>query len=270
MYRGFKLKPFSIDDKADKMKLYEIGQQIFTECKAKCETQLCEFMMANNSLDGNAIMHSWFPQIEADVFISHSHKDEEMAKILAGWLFDSFKIKSFIDSCVWGYSEKLLKMIDNAYCLNEDKQTYDYDKRNRTTSHIHMMLSTALSMMIDNTECLFFLNSPQSITPTESFVKTDSPWLYFEIGMTQIIKKKTPKRVLNENIRNFSNKEYFEKAIQIEYQTDLSHLNELEPRELKIWAGQKGGNNGAAALDILYALSPAKEHFDSIQGHKFN
>lgn len=187
MYRGFNLKPFSINDKTAERKLLEIGENIFSEGKAKCETKLCEFMTANNSLDGNAIINSWFPQIEADVFISHSHKDEETAKILAGWLYDSFKINSFIDSCVWGYAEKLLKMIDNAYCLNGNKLTYDYDKRNCTTSHVHMMLSTALSMMIDNTECLFFLNSPQSITPTASIAKTDSPWLYFEIGVIRLI-----------------------------------------------------------------------------------
>lgn len=44
---------------------------------------------------------SWFPQIKADVFISHSHSDEKLAIIFAGWLYNAFGLTAFIDSCVW-------------------------------------------------------------------------------------------------------------------------------------------------------------------------
>ncbi|MCC5439660.1 hypothetical protein [Clostridium botulinum] len=47
-------------------------------------------------------------------------------------------------------------MIDNNYCFNKDTETYDYIKRNYSTSHVYIMLSTALSMMIDRAESIFF------------------------------------------------------------------------------------------------------------------
>jgi len=260
MYRGFKLKSFTIQSENEATRLLKIGETIFSECKAVCEADLRTFMTASNSLDGSSITKSWFPKIEADIFISHSHKDERAAKILAGWFFDSFKIRSFIDSCIWGYSATLLKIIDNAYCLNKDNQTYSYDRRNQTTSHVNMMLASAISMMIDKAECLIFLNTPNSIVPTESIIKTESPWLYYEIGICQTIRKQIPDRVLNEGLKIFSRKEYFEKAIQIEYEIDLSHLNELNFEILNIWANSGTLKKGPIALDILYSLSPEKKY----------
>ena len=62
---------------------------------------------------------NWFPQIKADIFISHSHKDKGLALALAGWLEETFGLTAFIDSCVWGYANKLLKMIDDEYCYQK-------------------------------------------------------------------------------------------------------------------------------------------------------
>jgi hypothetical protein len=266
MYRGFKLKSFSIQNERESKELLEIGENIFSGDKAVCETNLREFMMANNSLDGGAITKSWFPQIEADVFLSHSHKDEKAVKLLAGWLYDSFKIRAFIDSCIWGYSATLLKIIDTAYCLNEDKQTYSYAKRNQTTSHVNMMLASAISMMIDKAECLIFLNTPNSIIPIESMTKTESPWLYYEVGISQTIRKKIPDRVLNEGVKTFSRKDYLEKALQIEYEVDLSHLNELNFEVLNSWLNSGTRRKESAALDVLYALSPEKKYSTALHG----
>lgn len=266
MYRGFNLKPFSIQNKEEENKLFRLGGSIYSENMAKCEIKLREFMTSNNSLDGTSITQSWFPVIDADIFISHSHQDERMAKVLSGWLYDSFKLKAFIDSCIWGYSDTLLKIIDNVYCLNDDKKTYDYNKRNYTTNHVHMMLASAISMMLDKTECLFFLNSPKSIVPIESITKTESPWLYYEIGISQIIRKIIPNRILNESLRTFSKKEYFEKAIQIEYEVDLNHLNELNFEALNKWLNSRGINSPGQALDALYVLSPEKKYSNSLHG----
>lgn len=82
-------------------------------------------------------------------------------------LYDEFKLTAFVDSCVWGYCDDLLKQIDNEYCKKKDGKTYDYELRNYTTSHVHMMLSTALIEMIDNTECIMFYNTPSSVTLVE-------------------------------------------------------------------------------------------------------
>jgi hypothetical protein len=53
-----------------------------------------------------------------------------------------------------------------------------------------MMLSTALSMMIDKAECLFFLNTPNSIQATEAIDRTKSPWIYHEISISSLIRKR--------------------------------------------------------------------------------
>lgn len=53
-----------------------------------------------------------------------------------------------------------------------------------------MIFSVALTQMIDNTECLFFQNTPNSITPNATINHTESPWIYFEIAMSRLIRKK--------------------------------------------------------------------------------
>ena len=71
----------------------------------------------NDKIDGTKMQENWFPKVDADIFISHSHKDENLAKGLAGWLYKEFGLEAFIDSCVWGYANDLLLEIDKKYCL---------------------------------------------------------------------------------------------------------------------------------------------------------
>ena len=264
MYRGFKLE--AIDFNSDsRTRLFNRGEAIFKDSNKEIRAKLKSFMFSDNSLDGSKIQDAWFPQINAQVFISHSHKDEVMAKMLAGWLKETFNIDSFIDSCVWGYANDLLRDIDNEFCINDNGLTYDYNKRNYSTSHVHMMLSSALSMMIDNTECLFFLNTENSITLSESIEKTESPWLYFEIGISQIIRTKERIRNLLERVRLYSSHDDLEKAIKVSYTTDTHHLTKIDTNTLNAWVDQ---NNkllkGENALDTLYVLKPLPKTSNSL------
>ena len=70
---------------------------------------------AREILNGNKIQIDWFPQISADIFISHSHDDEDLANAFAGWLYDEFKLTSFIDSNAWGYVDELLTLFNKEY-----------------------------------------------------------------------------------------------------------------------------------------------------------
>src|SRR5574344_1710135 len=209
MYRGFKLEDLDeaffnkkgsnshrmsrseYNKSPDDNEFYKNGQTILNGYKTNVETQLEKFIIGKDGeLDGSAIQNDWFPQIECDIFISHSHKDEKLAIALAGWLNDRFKLRSFIDSCIWEYADDLLKIIDNEYCYQLQNNTYNYKSRNYSTSHVHMMLNMALMKMIDKTECLFFLNTPNSISLSDIGTKTLSPWIYSEIGISQIIERK--------------------------------------------------------------------------------
>jgi len=66
------------------------------DIRRKIET----FLSDDASLDGSAMQSNWFPLIAADIFISHSHLDVDLALTAAGWLSERFGLQPFIDSCV--------------------------------------------------------------------------------------------------------------------------------------------------------------------------
>ena len=66
--------------------------------RRQIERTLNSFLCPDGSLNGSKMKANWFPQINADIFISHSHEDEQLAIALAGWLHEKFGLVSFIDS----------------------------------------------------------------------------------------------------------------------------------------------------------------------------
>lgn len=252
MYRGFDLK---IPNDLNFSKSLEIGKEILKATNKLVKESLNNYLLGNGSLDGTKIIENWFPEFESHIFLSHSHKDEEKAMMIAGMLAQEFGILTFIDSTVWGYSNELLKKIDHRYCLNTNGENYDYEKRNYSTAHVHLMLSTALNKMIDNSECLIFLNSPNSITTsTEINQKTNSPWIFSEIGTSKIIRKQTPER-LKRKTKMFSTRDVVamneSTKLNIEYEVELSHLTKLNTLDILNWKNTSA-NSPEEALDNLY------------------
>ncbi len=235
MYRGFNLSLRKNQFELGYFKhLQEIGSKSILLPKKTIKEKINSFVSVHGYLDGSKMQANWFPQVKADVFISHSHKDEKLATALAGWLKTIFGLTTFIDSCVWGYSNDLLRQIDNDFCINNDGQTYSYNKRNYSTSHVHMMLSVALAQMIDNSECLFFLNTPNSITPDSIISHTESPWIYSEITMSQLIRKKNLEEFRNQALmesRTFSDGG----ALKIQYNLPTEHLVDINVNDLIKW-----------------------------------
>jgi hypothetical protein len=235
------------------------GAAIFNEARATVKQSL-ETFLNGQIIDGTKLTEHWFPTITADVFISHSHKDEEDAIKCASWLKSEFNLDPFIDSSVWGYAEDLLKLIDDKYCRIPGSENFSYKKRNGSTSHVHMMLSTALSAMLDATECVIFINTPNSITSSESIAKTQSPWLSFELGTMRVIRRKKPARKV-EKITNFRNESLdIIKAAEFkaEYEVPLSELTPLTGSQLNDWhkAHQSNSRAWKTALDLLYDIAP--------------
>ena len=199
-----------------------------------------------------------FHKLKLIFFLSHSHKDKELAITLAGWLKKTFGLTTFIDSCVWGFSNKLLKEIDEKYCRHQESNAYDYQKRNYSTSHVHMILSVALVQMIDNTECLFFLNTPNSITPTDTIInKTESPWIYSEIAMSRLVRKKSLDEHRGTTQSEFSRNSLKEGNLKIQYDLPTDHLVNIEKKIIEKWAKSCNKNQlrKANALDELYRLT---------------
>ncbi len=220
------------------------GKEVLKSDLNVIHKNLQEYLMDTDALSADKIMDDWFPSIDANVFISHSHKDKKLAYGLAGFLKSKFDIKSFIDSSVWGYANDLLKLIDEDYSVllkyPDGSVTYDYNKRNFSTSHVHMMLNDALMKMIDKIECIIFLNTPNSIVFRDGKDKTftDSPWIYSELLMTQLLRKKELKEYRKNIIEESLS--YRADELSILYEVSIDNLCELRFNDLKNISAIKG------------------------------
>ena len=248
MYKAYSLR---VDDDTFDQYLSD-GETVKRANNIAAQSGLDAFFDADGSLVATKIMDDWFPQVNAKVFISHSHKDENIAIGLAGWLEDKLGISSFIDSCVWGYAPRLLKKLDTDLCL-KDSGYYDYDRRNITNGHVNMMLATSLTKMIDQCECIIFLNTPNSISCKGCIEKdgTESPWIYAEIEATRLLRKNEPKRRRMMTKASMEGRSIvLDEAISVKYDLDLKHLLRLEYKDVVKWDGCK--KTGEDALDFLY------------------
>ena len=261
MYRGFDLK---IDwnkyiNDPDFKDMYneclQIGKELYNEKRIQVKETLDNLILEDGSLDGTKMQNNWFPQIKSDIFISHSHKDEEKAIFLAGMLSEVFGLELFVDSCIWGNANDLLKEIDKNYCFNEKNDTYYYEKRNYSTSHVHMILSTALTMMIDKTECLFFLNTPNSISASDLIEQTESPWIYSEIAISQMIRKRNPfeHRLLEKSLY-VKDSILYNENLKVKYELPLDHLTDIDFETIIKWIEYKNKNNIEDSLRALYDI----------------
>ena len=115
-----------------------------------------------------------------------------------------------------------------------------------------MMLSTALNKMIDRTECMFFLNTSNSINDNN---QTYSPWLYSELATFSIVEKKDPRNTLEMiNKMIFESKQSVEQRnFNIKYEADLSNLRAIDWLDLLSWQQRnKNRTKGSETLDLLY------------------
>lgn len=236
-----------------------IGDEIYHEHQKEVQKYLSEYISEDGIINGSELKENWFSISEKSIFISHSHKDINKVKAFAGWLYESFGMETFIDSCSWGYCDNLLNKIDKRYCYSSKTKTYNYKLRNYTTSHVHMMLATALTEMIDKTECIIFFNTPNSINMSEELdsikknEKTASPWIYHELMMTTMLKERSPIRksmVLEHNAEN---------KFQVHYDVTkvLKTMPQLSDDALKTWKNKwknNPGNFNEEALDMLYSI----------------
>lgn len=216
---------------------------------------LAALMITKDTFDASFILNTLFPTVKADIFLSHSFQDSDKAIQLAMELKESCGLDVFIDSCVWGSVYALQKTIDNEYCLSENGKTYDYDERNRSTAHLHMILSTALQRMIDQTDTILFLNTDQSISLKHSVkdqTKTLSPWIHMELSFSSLVRRKLRKtNAKNESI-------VFDHAIgnesfNIIHEAPINHFTKLTTRDFERWMKYSKTNKGSKAIDFLYA-----------------
>lgn len=272
MYRGFNLT-LSIKEDLKFLGVEELDVETFEKelisqrasLKSKMQSTLETYIDSDGSIDGTKLTEEWFPNIKADIFISHSHDDLRTAKKIAVWLKEEFNLTAFIDSTVWESADDLLKDIDNKYSVlrkdKDGKHTYNYKVRNYTTAHVHMMLSTALMEMIDSTECVFFYNTPNSVEISNyEERKTKSPWIYNELKIANVIQKKRPERFSDSKYKEYltlerSFKNYSLPEIQYDVSNELLKFKQLSRDDLYEWREAYKNisqSHKINALDVLY------------------
>lgn len=257
MYRGFNLE-------IDRCVL-PLSDFISYKMRDKNQFPKLDFFsfLKKGTLDGNEIIKEWFPNnIKYHIFLSHSHKDEDLALKIAYLLKERHKLEVFVDSDIWGNSIDLLKRINDRYCIAEkDKTLYDYDKCNYSASHVYLMLINSLNIMIDRCEALFFLNTPNSILLEDNLDNLDdldrtlSPWIFSELQTSKIIRKKIP----NRNIPLMESTKYFSTDLKISYSLELDHLTDISQDDFLKWINGNY-NNPNSALDGLYEIYPLEKH----------
>ncbi|MRX40158.1 hypothetical protein GJU43_12795 [Flavobacterium sp. LC2016-23] len=254
MYSRFKINKSVFDNftfgPSDKAKGKQLKREYIEEIKNELKVKL----IGENIIDGTATQNEWFPQIKADIFLSHSHKDLERANELAGWIKNNFNLDVFIDSNLWGESDKLLRELDDEICYQKNTKTYNYYKRNFTTSHVHMMLSNSLAEMIDKTECLMFLETSSSVSIYNTIKQTESPWIYNELFLSSIIR--IDENLIRSKTKYFSATERtkINEDVKFKYKLKIDHLIDLKGRDLIEWKNKYKEliRNEVHPLDVLY------------------
>lgn len=218
----------------------------------------------NIIIEGADLEADWFPSINTNIFISHSHKDEELAKKLAKWLYREFELTCFVDSTVWGYVDDLLEQLNSKYSdkrFDKDgKAIYDHQKCNKVASHIYTILNIALQKMIDKTEVIIVFNTKNSINKYSETGNTTtlSPWIYNEIISTKLLRKMDKKAYRPSSSTSPKSIEQYN-DLEIEHAVSLDHLIKLNYQRLSLWWGQckleRKNIKGIDALDILYSIN---------------
>lgn len=226
--------------------------------KSKLLKMIRNSSLATGTLSADSIWDEWFPEVKADVFISHSSKDASLAKTLASWLKQNHQLTAFIDSEIWGHSDELLKELDNEYCLNHGGETYSYEKRNGSTAHVHMMLSYALTRMIDRTECFIFLESHNSATAKEAVNGTYSPWIFHELATVDTIEPKKPTRLMQKTASQRDEVVTASFSLKIKYPLLGKRLREIDSSDLSSWTSSCQQSQ-AHSLDLLYQGASIQE-----------
>ena len=185
--------------------------------------------------------------IQRDVFLSYSHDDEDVVKAIAGLLNSELGLSVFIDSMFWGSADGLLKEIDEKYCKSDSPHyTYDYRKRNFSTSHIHAMLTASIMKVMDEAEIVIFINTPNSAPDLERTIDNNgydeftlSPWIYEEILFTNLLRKRDwteyRMRMLTESESQRFN--LYEKP-NIKYKLPSDSLIKLSLQDIKTWVDE--------------------------------
>lgn len=260
MFSGFILDmaPYAFSEE-DFRYYSKIGEAHLETGIKNCDKTLRRYI-TDDKISARKIMSDWFPEIDVDVFISHSKKDGGQAQALAGWLFENFKIRSFIDSNVWNHVDRLITLLKRAYGdLSEDQKKEEC----HFFAHAYMMLMVSLMKMIDKAESVILVNGGNALP---FFDRTHSPWIFSEIVCTNLIRKKPLLAYRNYDsgrlCENYEKMQAVLEFLTVSYEVNLDHLTRLDPSMLDEWNDRYQRNKDLYdpyPLDALYEITKYKD-----------
>lgn len=264
MYKGFDLTL----NESDFLSSNGEYSQLLSERREKIVDKFNEVLLNNGKIDGDKIIEEWFPTGKYHVFISHSHKDLELAEAFANWLYEKFKITSFLDSHVWGYANNLLKELNEKYAKNGE-DTYAYQPAISNAAHVYLMLSTALTEVIDKSECLFFINTENAlenmkIEGSQDESRTASPWIMHELKTAALIR-----RHLSLDREEYVTKglscESFKESADFSFSVPTEHLSKIDENSLSTWVNDCCVEYDSVSLSqFLQCINDEKKEFDAL------
>ena len=259
MFKAFQLD-FSTFNLKTLQAYFDEGKKLYDKNKSAIKKSLSIYIDPDGLLDASRIEEDWFPQslFSFDLFLSHSHKDEDIMVALAGYLHKKLGLNSFIDSQLWGYCADLQLKVDESCCRHDNvNNTWNYDDRNISTSYVHNMLMVALTKMMDSTECFFFAKTPSSTIKSQA-TKTLSPWIYSELSISKMLRpvpKREDKVMLFESDGRLKT---FSLEAQMKFSPPMEHLIKLSWYDILDWVGEVDKNcsrdSNIHPLDVLYKL----------------
>ena len=188
---------------------------------------LADYLANTNTIDAQKVIKFIFPAVNAEIFISHSHKDLNLATQLAIDLQEKFGVSAFVDSCLWGCSSDLLRIINKKFCKIPKSENYSYDKTMRASAHVNMILTTALQAMIYEAPVFIFLSWGNSVDDEnfwEDGPRTYSAWIHMELKFSELLSR--DKFVVKAMMESFDD-------VSVIHSAPTSHLTPLTIAELK-------------------------------------
>lgn len=269
-------------------KYRRIGSRHLSEQEKNFSESLDDFV-EDGVISAEKLEQGLYPSVRADVFLSHSGRDIDVVLAFAGWLYQNFGLRSFVNETVWDQSCRMFKILDEA-CGGSNEADIPYEsllmKTKRTcralqkrwsmiSSHADMILSTALLKMIDRTEAFFVINPGRRSNPTgnRGTAQTDSPWIYSEVLYSSIIRRKPlseyrnyGEAFLREDLQLALESLYF---MTVTYNLDMKGVVHLAPGKLEQWRGsyelQKLHDTSMHQLDALYEITEYKSEMKATQ-----
>jgi hypothetical protein len=259
MYAAYQIKDIELANEEFKAMGRSRAQNVSDQVRSSLDT----FMTPDGRMDAAKMMEEWFPSRRFEVFISHARRDKHLAFALSGWLEHELGLTSFIDSCVWSHADRLQRELDE-YSPIVPNVLYSYEDCRITAAHVNLMLATALTQMMDSCECVFFLNtanSVQSVSVEEMLNSPDgdsthSPWLFHEISQIRLLRRRS--RMEHRSIATKFLEEFRKTATAsvppFKYPANLDGVPVLDAVSLDMWRSQATAEKRqkASALDLLY------------------